>query len=348
MNCFRSFFTAIQQRSFCLHFALLALCLVTLSARARAQDDEAPVRIESNLVQLNVGVADHQGRAVTDLSRSDFAVYEDNVRQSIVSFEPVQKPFSLVLLLDASGSTLNFRTQLRQAAARFVDALAPDDRVAVIVFRDKSKVLANFTTDRKKIAYAINLVDDKGGHTELYNALGFSLQQLAGEGNRRRKAIVVLTDGIDTSSYKTDRVAAARAQTNEEAIASIKPEASPVLNGVLNAADRQNVTIYPLALPSGDVKHIPLPDPAQIAIYTSAHARLQTLADRTGGRLNEIKRLGDLARLYAEVAADLRALYTIAYQPPATRPRDGSFRAIRIEVTRPELIARTRQGYYAR
>lgn len=351
MNCFRFSATSVLRKTLRLQFASLALVLLCLFAtQVFAQDQEEPIRIESNLVQLNVGVADLQGRPVTNLSRDDFAVYEDNVRQQIVNFEPVQKPFSLVLLLDVSGSTMSFRTQLRQSALRFVDSLGPDDRVSVISFRDKTKLLTNFTNDRKKIAYAITaLIDDKGGHTELYDALSFSLKQLAQDGaDKRRKAIVVLTDGIDTSAYRTDRVSTARAQSNEEAIASIKPEASPALNAVLKAADRQNVTIYPLALPSGDVKRIPLPDPTQIAIYTSAHARLQTLADRTGGRLNEINRLDQLSRIYAEVAAELRTLYTIAYQPPASRPRDGIFRRIRIEVARPELIARTRPGYFAR
>jgi VWFA-related protein len=345
MNCFRFSFKLVLSSTFYLHVALLALCFVAAHATAQAQD-ETPIRIESNLVQLNVGVADRQGRAVTDLSRNDFVVYEDNVRQQIVGFEPTQKPFSLVLLLDVSGSTLTFRTQLRQAALRFIDALGPDDRVCVVAFNEKMKTLTNFTTDRKKIAYAIQIADGRG-ETQFYKALEYALNKLAGE-DQRRKAIVVMTDGIDSSLRRTDRDMAAHAQTNEEAIASIKPDTSPVLNDVLRAADRQNVTIYPLALPSGNVKLIPLPDPVQVAAYQSARSRLQTLADRTGGRLNEINRLDQLARLYAEVAANLRTLYTIAYQPPGTRPRDGSFRSVRIEVMRPELIARTRPGYYAR
>ncbi len=90
------------------------------------------------------------------------------------------------------------------------------------------------------------------------------------------------------------------------------------------------------------------PLPQQVAIYTAARARLQSLADRTGGRLHVINRLEDLGRLYAEVAAEMRTLYSIAYQSSNARPRDGSWRAINIEVTRAELIARARPGYYAR
>jgi VWFA-related protein len=145
-----------------------------------------------------------------------------------------------------------------------------------------------------------------------------------------------------------DRASASKAQTNEAAVAAINPAASAALNSVLNTADRQGVTIYPIALPSGDPTRLPLPDPVITAIYTAARNRLQTLADRTGGRLNEIRRLEEMARLYAEVAADLRSLYTVAYQARGDRPRDGKWHEIRVEVTHPELIARTRPGYYAR
>ena len=327
-----------------------ALCLLSVLAyapEADAQDDpEDVIRVESTLVQLNVGVVDRQGRAITNLSRNDFAVYEDGVRQPIVNFESTTAPFSLVLLLDMSGSTLNFRTTLKQAAQRFIDALAPDDRVAVVAFNEKVETLTKFTSDRRKIGDAIDLAQGKG-NTEFYKALGYALEQLASEKNRR-KAIVVMSDGLDTQMRNMDRASAANAQTNEEAIASVKPQASGPLNAVLNVADRLGVTIYPLALPSGDPKRLPLPDPRIMAIYASARTRMQTLADRTGGRLNEIKRLEDLGRLYAEVAANLRTLYTIAYQPAGGRPRDGRWRAIRIDVTHPELIARTRPGYYAR
>jgi VWFA-related protein len=128
----------------------------------------------------------------------------------------------------------------------------------------------------------------------------------------------------------------------------IDAKASNALNAVLTAADKQGVTIYPLALPSSDPKRLPLPDPIITGIYSAARKRLQSLADRTGGRLNEIERLDQLARLYAEVAADLRSLYTVAYQPAGGRARDGKWREIRVEVTQPQLIARTKPGYYAR
>lgn len=346
MSDFRRPFIFPSAKSAVMTWTLLALCLLISGPAARAQDGDEPLRIDASLVQLNVGVVDRQGRAITSLTPNDFAVYEEGVRQSIQSFEPGSAPFSLVLLLDLSGSTLSFRSTLKQAAIRFLDALGPEDRVAVVAFSEKAKMLTSFTTDYRKIAYAIQYAEGKGD-TQLYQALDYSLDQLGKEKNRR-KAIVVLTDGIDTQLRMADGTAAAGAQTDQTAINAIKPETSSALTRVLNAADRQGVTIYPLALPSGDPKRIADPSPKQVAIYTAARARMQSLADRTGGRLNEIRRLEDLGYLYAEVAAELRTLYTITYRPSASESRAKGWRAIRIEVARPELVARTRPGYFAR
>jgi VWFA-related protein len=342
-----SFDSPIPRRPFVITLLVLLYAL-TLAAQAPAQeqDPDEVLRVETNLVQLNVGVVDRQGRAILNLSRNDFVVYENDVRQTIQSFEPTTTPFSLVLLLDMSGSTLGFRQTLKTSAMRFIDALAPDDRVAIVIFNDKVDLLQKFTSDRRKIADAIDLAQGKG-QTSFYNALRFSMRQLAGEG-KRRKAIIVLTDGLDTDMRRADREAASSATTNEAAIASIKPGQSAPLNSVLNVADNIGVTVYPLALPSGDARLLPFPDPQQIAMYTAARARLQALADRTGGRLSEIRRLEDMGRLYAEVAAELRTLYSVTYQPSGERKRDGSWRAIRIEVTRPDMIARTKSGYYSR
>jgi len=327
-------------------FAFTFVLLVGGSRTAKAQDPDDVVRTDVSLVQLNVGVVDNRGRAVTSLSRNDFVVYEDGVKQSIAQFEPTNAPFSVVLLLDMSGSTITFREQLKLATTRFLDALAPEDRVAVVQFNAKIKKISNFGSNRKDTVYAINIAEG-AGETHLYDALMFSLKELEKEG-KRRKAIVVLTDGLDTQMRSVDRAAVAKAQTDEEALKAIRPEASGPLTAVLNSADRQGVTIFPLALPSGDPKRLPIPGPDITGIYAAARTRLQSIANRTGGRLTEINRLDQMARLYAEVAADLRTLYTVAYQASGGRPRDGKWREIKVEVAYPELIARTRPGYFAR
>jgi VWFA-related protein len=326
-------------------FLLALLCGATPLICAQEQDDV--VRTETNLVQLNVGVVDGQGRAITSLSRNDFTVFEDGVKQQILHFDPADTPFSLVLLLDVSGSTLGFRQQFKQAAMRFLDALGPEDRVAVVQFNAKIKMLSGFSKDHGKLAYAIDRADG-GGETHLYETLKYALNELDKEGKQRRKAIVCLTDGLDTQLRSADRPMLSSVKTDQEAIAAIDPKLSGALNAVLTAADRQGVSIFPLALPSGDPKRLPLPDPVITGIYSAARARLQILADRTGGRLNDIQRLDQMARLYAEVAAELRTLYTVAYQPPGERARNGKWHEIKIEVGHPELIVRTRPGYFSR
>ena len=341
-----TFFNTFRDNSTKIACAFVALLCLCAGARAQAQDEPDVVRTSTNLVILNVGVADQKGRAITNLTQSDFNVYEDGVRQSVVSFEPSTAPFSLVLLLDMSGSTLNFRPTLKQSALRFIDALSPEDRVEVIAFNDKVQTLQRFTGDRREIAFAIN--EAKGnGSTNLYKALRQALSDLSKEG-KRRKAVVVISDGLDTEERKLDGQATAEAKTGDEALATVRPDQSAALRSVLDLADRLGVTVYPLALPSADpAKMLPL-TPQQAAIYSAARTRMQTLADRTGGRLHEIRRLEDIGRLYAEVAAEMRTLYSLAYQSSNARPRDGKWRAITIEVTRPDAIARSRPGYYAR
>ena len=323
----------------------LAVFLLAGVFSASAQDPDDVIRTETSLVQLNIGVVDKQGRPITSLTQNDFAVYEDGVKQSIQHFQPVDAPFSLVLMLDMSGSTSHFRQQLKLASQRFLDALAPEDRVAVVQFNAKVKSLAGFSTDRLKSAYAIEIADG-AGETHFYEALRFALKELDKEG-QRRKAIVVLTDGLDTSMRNSDRSTLTNARTNEEALATIDPHSNPELKNVLASADRQGVTIFPLALPSGDPKRLPLQTPNIVGIYAAARARLQSLADRTGGRLNEIDRLQYMAQLYREVAANLRTLYTVRYQPPGERIR-GKWHEIKVEVVKTDLTVRTKPGYYAR
>src|ERR1041384_5610558 len=324
---------------------LLFLGFLTIFAiPAAAQDDEV-VRTETSLVQLNIGVVDKQGRAVTSLTQKDFVVYEDGVKQSIQHFEPVDAPFSLVLMLDMSGATLNFRHQLKLASHLFFDLLGPNARVAVVQFNKEVKSLSGFSVDRGKTYYAIDIASG-AGETNFYQALRYALRELEKEG-KRRKAIVVLTDGLDSQLRTSDRNSLAKAQTDEEALATIDPHSSADLNNVLASADRQGVTIYPLALPSGDPKRLPMQTPNIVGIYAAARARLQSLADRTGGRLNEINQLQYMAQLYREVAANLRTLYTIAYQPQGARLR-GKWHEIKVEVTSSDLTARTKPGYFAR
>jgi VWFA-related protein len=322
---------------------LLSLFLIFGFFNASAQDDEI-IKVDSAIVRLNIGVVDQRGRPITSLNKDNFTIYEDGVKQSIARFEPSTAPFSVVMILDMSGSTKGFRENIRLSALRFLDALAPGDRVAVIEFYKKVNVLNDFTSDRRTLAHSINAANGMGD-TQLYKALNLALEKLAKEGNRR-KAIVVLTDGVDTEMRDEDRNFLTKFD-DEQVLSAIKPETNETLNRVLNLSDAHGITIYPLALPTGDPSKLADPTPRQIAMFQAARSRLQILANRTGGTLNTINRLEEMSRLYAEVAADLRTLYTIEYQSSNDK-RDGKWREIKIETSNPELISRTRQGYFAK
>ena len=317
--------------------------IIALAVGVSAQDDD-PIRVDSSIVRLNVGVADGRGRPITDLDRSKFEIFEDGVKQQILRFEPTESPFSVVILLDMSGSTLGFRQVIKQSAVRFIDALSPNDRVAVVEFYDNINLRNDFTTDRRTIATSIAVANGRG-KTHLYKALDFALDKLSKE-KSRRKAIIVLTDGVDSLVKDQDREMLEPLKDDQIATA-LKPETNNTLIGVLNRSDAQGVTIYPLALPTGDPDKLADPTQRQIAMFKAARTRLQLVADRSGGTLNTINRLEEMGLLYARVAADLRTLYTIEYQP-ANDKRDGKWRAVRIDVKDPDLISRTRQGYFAK
>lgn len=322
---------------------ILLLLVLTLTSVCFAQDDD-PIRVDSSIVRVNVGVVDDRGRPITTLDRSSFTVYEDGVKQDISRFVAAPAPFSVVMMLDMSGSTRTFRQNIQMAASRFIDALAPDDRLAVVEFYSKVNLLNDFTTDRRTAFHSISVANGSG-ETDFYKGLLFSLDKLAGEKNRR-KAIVVLTDGIDTEAQDADRKLLSNVK-DEQIPSAIKPEMNEVLRRILDRSDAQAVTIYPLALPTGDPARLADPTPRQIAMYTAARARLKLVADRSGGTLNSIRRLEDMATLYALVAADLRTLYTIEYQPSNDK-RDGKWREIKVEVNQADLIPRSRQGYFAK
>ena len=324
------------------YFAVV-LVLITFTCASFGQDDD-PIRVDSSIVRLNVGVVDGRGQQVANLTKGNFTIFEDDKKQEILRFEPSTAPFSVVMILDMSGSTLGFRQVIRLSASRFIDALLPEDRVAVVEFYDKINVLNDFTTDRRKVATSIALANGRG-KTQLFKAIDLALDKLSKE-KSRRKAIVVLTDGIDTAVRDKDRDVLLNL-TDTVIPTAIKPESSEILRKILSRSDQQAVTIYPVALPTGDPAKLADPTPRQVAMYQAGRTRLQMIADRTGGTLNAIKNLEDMGRIYGQVAAELRTLYTVEYSP-TNEKNDGKWRTIRIEVNDTSLLARTRQGYFAK
>src|SRR5690349_10248983 len=140
-------------------FLLAFVCI--FSGRSIGQVDD-PVNVDSAIVRVNIGVVDQRGRPITSLNRPNFSVFVDGVKQEISHFELSSAPFSVVMMLDMSGSTKSFRQNIALSAARFMDALAPEDRVSVIEFYDKVNVLNDFTTDRSRIAHSISVANGTG------------------------------------------------------------------------------------------------------------------------------------------------------------------------------------------
>ena len=186
------------------------------------------------------------------------------------------------MILDMSGSTLGFRQTIQQSAFRFVDALAPNDRIAVIEFYDKVNLLNDFTENRKTVGHSISVANGRG-KTQLYKAINLALQKLNGEGNRR-KAIIVLTDGVDTDVRDNDRSFLEKIK-EENILTAIVPDKSEILNRVLNRAGRSGRNDLPAGSADGRSGKISRTDTRSGGDVFRRPFASRTLAKRTGGTL---------------------------------------------------------------
>lgn len=288
----------------------------------------ASIRVDVRLVNLNVKVTDRVGRGVTGLQREDFEVREDGVVQNVTHFAPTHTPVSLVVLLDLSGSMREKIDVIRKAAERFLDALAPEDQVAAAAFTRRFLPISSFTRDRRLLRKRIGDLRNLGSGTGYYDAM-WSALDLLGEAEGTRKAIVVMTDGVDSSLAHPD-VFPTRHTFDELA----------------TRAAEEDATIYPIYLDTEyDVVVRRRQDSHEA--YVEALRQLRGLADQTGGTLFRADRFEDLEGVYQKVAAELRMLYSLAYAP-SNSARDGSWRAVDVRAHRPGAVARTRKGYFAK
>ncbi|MBV9928479.1 MAG: VWA domain-containing protein [Acidobacteria bacterium] len=298
------------------------------------------VRVETSLVTIPVSVRDRQGRYAPDLRREDFRVFEDGVEQRVAYFATVDQPFTVALVLDTSGSTEFSIGEMQRAAYAFVEQLKPADRVTVIAFDDRIDVLCEPTSDRAALQRAIRRAGSGGG-TRLYDAVEFTLKkrlaQISG-----RKAMVILTDGVDTTSHTS-------------------------YNKSLLVAEASDTIVYPVSyggFRSGTpgvlgAPRIPLPGGGGIIIgggggtgaaggptaadYARGDAYLGELALRTGGRVYRGSSVINISQAFAWVAEELRRQYSLGYYPKAAG-REGR-RRLKVEVGRPELVVQARDGY---
>ncbi|MDQ4120120.1 MAG: VWA domain-containing protein [Acidobacteriota bacterium] len=253
--------------------------------------------------RLNVSVTDKTGRAVNGLTRQDFAVFEGGQEREILDLQSTATPFNLVLLLDVSGSVEERIDFIRKAARNFIQTVNPQDRLAVITFRDDVQVLSNFSGNKVALSNSLDTFD-AGGGTALYDALAFTLAETLKPLRGERTAIVILSDGDDTRSF-----------------IPFEP--------LLGAIQESGALIYPLYVPSGLIPAANVPTTTQtidplrsryLTLTTKAEEEARRLAEVSGGVYFPIRQIGDLQKVYEDVVAQLRTAYTLTYQPKSNVP----------------------------
>ena len=307
------------------------------------------LRVNTALVTVPVSVMDRNGKYIPDLSREDFKIFEEGIEQRVAYFATVDQPFTVALVLDTSGST-DFRLdEIQDAAIAFVNQLKTEDRVLVISFDDQITVLTKPTNDRDEIVRAIRRTRTGGG-TRLYDAVDTvirkHLKQIPG-----RKAMVLFTDGVDTTSRQASYDSTLRQA--EELDALIYPVAYDTKNnGRWGGGGPQQVP-----LPGGRggvILGIPFPRnprPApgggggsSPADNQRARMYLFELARRTGGRLYNGGSMLGISQAFAQIAEELRRQYSLGYYPKNTG-QAGQRRQIKVRITQPNLVVVARDSY---
>lgn len=307
--------------------------LVAPPTATDGKDDGEVVRVETNLVTIPVSVFDRNGLYIPGLNQTNFKIFEDGVEQEIAYFGASDKPFTVALLIDTSPSTAYKIEEIRRAASAFVNQLQPQDSVIVIEFNHSVNVLTEATSDRQKIFKAINKADFGDG-TSLYNAVDEALRKQLGKVSGR-KAVVLFTDGVDTTSRKN------------------------TYEGTVNYAEESDSLIFPIYFNTffdnnRRASNTPFPDifGGQVITrgvsseeYALGRRYLEDLADVTGGRLFRPEATpGGLTAAFEGIAEELRRQYNIGYIP-ASEGRVGQRKTIKVRVNRANLVVRARDSY---
>lgn len=299
--------------------AALALSGAPAGAQAPRTTPRPPVfGTGVEVINLNVSVTDARGRYVTDLTKTDFSVFEDGIRQELSIFNHEDIPISLALMIDTSASMDEKLPTARAAAKRFVGTLRPQDNAEVIQFNDRTTILQAFVADRGALEGAIERTE-ASGPTALHNALYVALKELEKQkttGALRRRAIVLLSDGEDTASLVSD-------------------------DQVLALARKTEINIYAISL-----RPRRMTDRSAVKFSQAAHL-LTTLTQDTGGQVHFPNSLSELDAVYDRIAEELRTQYSLGYTSINQR-RDGKWRRIVVRTpTREDLQIRHKLGYFA-
>ena len=299
-----------------MRFVLCCVWLVVSGVPVSVQEKPQVFRAGVELVSLNVTVTDSTGRYVTDLEQDDFSVFEDGAKQELSFFNKTNLPIALSLLIDSSASMEQRMEHAQEAAIGFARKIRPHDMAQVVDFDSRVEIKSGFTNKLEELESAIRTTS-AGGSTALHNAVYISLKELAKVKARnpdeiRRQAIVVLSDGEDTSSLVS-------------------------FEEVLELAKRSETAIYTIGLQPRET--------TALRGFREAEFVLRQLAQETGGRSFFAQKVEDLKDVYGQIADELSSQYSMGYASKNPR-RDGAFRRLVVQTNRPNTTARTKRGYY--
>jgi Ca-activated chloride channel family protein len=326
--------------------AILPFSLTSQVKQERQDKPAAPIRVNVELVSMNVVVSDPSGRYISGLTKDNFKVLEDNIEQQITHFSPIDQPFNVVLTLDTSGSMKERLWKIQEESIRFTELLHPDDEVAVVSFDDEVRLESDFSMDRKRIMRGIKSTRT-GESTQVYEGVYLSLDQVLGP-RQGRKAMVLFTDGVDTSSRDTSQKETLKlAEESEAIIYPIKFNTRYDMMRGGQGRRQPGLLGGGIGLPRiGVGTGGGMPGPDADREYMIAGAYLAKLAEVSGGRVVDADTIDDLGAAFEQVADDLRHQYSIGYM--STNPKhDGKFRKVKITVDKPGTVIRSRRGYYS-
>ncbi|MEN3331713.1 MAG: Ca-activated chloride channel [Blastocatellia bacterium] len=354
-------------------FLWLLVILMAVAALARAQDQDEPIKLKADLVSLTASVMDRNGRALRSLKADDFTIYEDGARQRIEHFAATEEPFTLLLLLDISGSTHDDIELMKRAARNFVAELRFDDRVGVIVFSRDVEMISELTDPRARLIAAIEQIATAQGSatsrfstatgTSFYDALYLALEDSPLKQVEGRKAIVCMSDGVDSTSLKSYKTIAPLVERSDASIyfLELNTEEATLAGLLKDRSDPDHLNFSPSQLTryfdEFDKESLDRLRPRETlsplvkreintGLYDIARRDMRDMATRSGGHEYAVKTLADLNGVYKQIADDLRSQYSLSYYP-ANRSHDGRWRQIRVEVKPPGATLRTRSGYRA-
>jgi VWFA-related protein len=313
------------------------------------------VRVNTSLVTVPVSVLDRQGRFVPNMKREDFRLFENGVEQSLAYFEPAEKPFTVALLLDMSASTKFHVEEIREAAIAFAKQLRPQDRVLVVTFNDEVLLLTpNATNDLDLVETLVDEYANTGSSTRLYDAVHLTIRERLNK-IKGRKAIVLFTDGVDTSSQQASYDTTLReAEELDALIYPIQYDTTDYMNSMQGAGNTVTVvttthgifgsktTKQTYNVPANNGQ--PLPGSTK-ADYDRADKYLHALAEETGGRIYQANDTKQLADAFSRIAEELRRQYSLGYYPKSGSDDDNVRRDIKVRVRQPNLAVKARDSY---